>query len=288
MKDSIIIKKTSGNHEVNHSWISLIFSIFSLITLTIIVIIDSHYFWIRSLIFSIVGFVGLQLLNKEWMVIPKKIKKLDWFIVLRDFFVLLFSIVIIGSIAAFSIKHENLSPFAIDFEIQNILIVLAAPAYEEIFYRGFILTLCLKLKEIYFKLKKIESLTSISTSKVNFLIPNNENTKQKSRSHKINSNDTSDFKKIGLWEIIIISFQATIFSISHEQYKNNPVMIIQTLVAGIILGFHYILKKDVTTIIMVHFFVNLSLINKLLGFIIGAILMIILVNHYFQKIENQN
>lgn len=131
-------------------------------------------------------------------------------------------------------------------------------------------------------------LHQFPTSKVNFLIPNNENTKQKSRTHKINSNDTSDFKKIGLREIIVIIFQATIFSICHEQYKNNPVMIIQTLVAVIILGFHYILKKDATTIIMVHFFVNLSIINRLFGFIIGALLMIILVNHYFQKIENQN
>jgi len=73
-----------------------------------------------------------------------------------------------------------------------------------------------------------------------------------------------DDSKFSLAKIIGVFVQGLMFTVIHQNYYSNLPMLLSVFVGGIILGFFYLIWRDLTANILGHFFLNLIAVGSIL------------------------
>lgn len=230
--------------DVNHTFISFLYSILAIIFFIFLYIKTQNLIIFIDLSLGIIGFIGLQLLNGEKTVITFKFKPIN----MKKTFI---PIIILGCILMPIYGFLYYYQLAMNYTTEDYyLLLLFCPAIEELFFRGFLITLSVKIKNriIFFK-KRLDSI-AFSSEDLKFVV--------ESYDFEGISCPTDYLKAIynRLFEIFVVTIQAFFFCLCHTNYYNESFKLISVLILGYVFGLYYIESKDITTLMILHFWIN--------------------------------
>lgn len=249
MSDKENKTKIIERKNINHTLISLPYSICAIIIFILLYAKTQNLIILIQLCLGIIGFIGLQLLNSEKTIITRKFKPISIEETIIPTLILSFIVVpIISFLYNFS--------FTINYTTEDYyFLLLFCPAIEELFFRGFLITFFVKIKNkiVFFK-NELDNIThhSLEYLKSAFKSINFEDI----NNNEIDTNDSLTNIYSRLFGIAVVSIQALSFCLYHTNYYNKPFALISVLIMGYIFGLYYIESKDITPLMVIHFLIN--------------------------------